>query len=132
MKATPDQSTGWRAKTLSASFGYAIQGIVHGAWPQRNFRIHLVATVVVSLIAWWLECTRIEWAILLITMGFVLVSETVNTAIETVVDLVSPAHHELAGRAKDVAAGAVLLAALTAFGVACAILVPRLYERILL
>jgi diacylglycerol kinase (ATP) len=82
--------------------------------------------------AWWLECSRVEWAILLITMGFVLVSETMNTAIETVVDLVSPEYHELAGHAKDVAAGAVLLAALTAVGVALAILAPRLYERILL
>lgn len=132
MKPTLDGSNRWRAATLRASFGYAIRGISVGAWPQRNFRIHLVATVAVSLTAWWLECSRVEWAILLITMGFVLVSETINTAIETIVDLVSPEYHELAGRAKDVAAGAVLLAALTALGVACVILAPRLYERILL
>ncbi|MEY3990047.1 MAG: Undecaprenol kinase [Chloroflexota bacterium] len=132
MKPAPDVATRWRATTLRAAFGYAIRGIIAGAWPQRNFRIHLGATVLVSLMAWWLECSRVEWAILLITMGFVLVSETMNTAIETVVDLVSPEYHELAGHAKDVAAGAVLLAALTAVGVALAILAPRLYERILL
>lgn len=132
MNGAPDSSTRWRAATLRASFGYAIRGIIVGAWPQRNFRIHLAATAVVSLTAWWLECSRIEWAILLITMGFVLVSETINTAIETVVDLVSPEYHVFAGRAKDVAAGAVLLAAVTAIGVACTILAPRLYERILL
>lgn len=132
MKSTPDPVTRWRAPTLRAAFGYAIQGIIKCAWPQRNFQIHFVATIVVSLTAWWLECSRIEWAILLITMGFVLVSETINTAIETVVDLVSPEYHELAGLAKDVAAGAVLLAALTALGVALVILAPRLYERILL
>lgn len=130
MNPAPGSSTRWRAATLRASFGYAIQGIINGAWPQRNFRIHLLATIVVSLTAWWLGCSRVEWAILLITMGFVLVSETINTAIETVVDLVSPEYHELAGRAKDVAAGAVLLAALVAVGVALVILVPRLYERI--
>ncbi len=132
MKPASDASTRWRAATLRASFGYAIRGIIIGAWPQRNFRIHLVATVGVSLTAWWLGCNRVEWAILLITMGFVVVSEALNTAIETVVDLVSPEYHELAGRAKDIAAGAVLLAAVTAVGVALVILVPRLYERILL
>jgi diacylglycerol kinase (ATP) len=131
MKPSSDVPTRWRADTLHAAFGYAIRGIIIGAWPQRNFRIHLVAAVVVSVTAWWLECNRIEWAILLITMGVVLVSETINTAIETVVDLVSPDYHPFAGRAKDVAAGAVLLAALTAVGVALVILAPRLYERIL-
>lgn len=131
MKSGFDDTTRWRAATLRASFGYAIRGILLGAWPQRNFKIHLVATVVVSLMAWWLDCSRIEWAILLITMGFVLVSETINTAIETVVDLVSPEYHDVAGHAKDVAAGAVLLAAITAVGVALVILAPRLYERIL-
>lgn len=130
MKSPEDASTRWRAATLWTSFGFAVRGIIMGAWPQRNFRIHLLATVVVSSTAWWLGCNRVEWAILLITMGFVLVSEIMNTAIETVVDLVSPEYHELAGRAKDVAAGAVLLAAVTAVGVACVILAPRLYERI--
>ena len=130
MKPSGDASTRWRAATLWASFGFAVRGIIMVAWPQRNFRIHLLAAAVVSLTAWWLGCSRVEWAILLITMGFVLVSETMNTAIETVVDMVSPEYHELAGRAKDVAAGAVLLAAVTAVGVACVILAPRLYERI--
>ncbi|MBM4412625.1 MAG: diacylglycerol kinase family protein [Chloroflexi bacterium] len=130
MNPPRDRTTSRRALPLWASFGYAVRGIYAVAWSQRNFRIHVVAATLVCAVAWWLECSRLEWAILLITMGFVLVSEALNTAVETVVDLVSPEYHVLAARAKDVAAGAVLIAALTAVGVAVVILLPLMYERI--
>lgn len=132
MNSADNNNTRWRAVTTWASFAFAIRGITQGAWQQRNFRIHVSAATIVIISAVWLECTRIEWALLLLTMGLVLVSETLNTAIETVVDLISLEYHELAGRAKDIAAGAVLLAALTAVGVALVILAPRVYERVFL
>lgn len=97
---------------------------------ERNFQLHVLACVVVVALAVWVGCSPIEWAILLLTMGLVLVAEALNTAIETVVDLVSPEFNTLAGHAKDVAAGAVLLAAITAVGVAAWILAIPIYQRI--
>lgn len=119
-----------RHVTLLQSFGFAFRGIWVVARAERNFQIHLLACVFVCGTAYWLGCTPIEWAVLLLTMGFVLVAEALNTAIEIVVDLVSPEYHVLAGHAKDAAAGAVLLAALTAVGVAVWILGVPLYQRI--
>ena len=103
--------------TLPQSFGYAIRGIWLVARSERNFQLHLLAIVVV-----------VPLAIFCVAMGLVLVAESLNTAIETVVDLVSPEYHPLAGRAKDIAAGGVLLAALTAVAVAGWILVIPLYQ----
>jgi diacylglycerol kinase len=114
--------------TLPQSFGYAIRGIWLVARSERNFQIHLVASVVVVILAIVVRCSAYDWAILCLAMGLVLVAESLNTAIETVVDLVSPEYHPLAGRAKDIAAGGVLLAALTAVAVAGWILLIPLYQ----
>lgn len=119
-----------RRITLQQSFGYAFRGIWLVARSERNFQVHLGASVAVVALALWLRCTPIEWAILVLTMGLVLVAEALNTAIETVVDLVSPEYNTLAGHAKDIAAGAVLLAALTAVIVAVWILGIPLVLRI--
>lgn len=121
-----------RRVTLLQSFGFAFRGIWLVARIERNFQIHLVAGVCVIGMAYWLECRPLEWAVLLLSMGLVFVAEALNTAIETVVDLVSPEFNTLAGRAKDVAAGAVLLAALTAVAVAAWILGIPLYQRLFL
>ena len=75
--------------------------------------VHLVATIIVITTGFWLKVNSIEWALLIQAIGLVWVAEAINTAVECVVDLVSPELHELARKSKDVAAGAVLLAALT-------------------
>lgn len=116
--------------TLRQSFGFALRGIWLVARAERNFQVHLAASVLVVGLATWLHCTATEWAILVLTMGMVLVAEALNTAIETVVDLVSPEFNTLAGHAKDIAAGAVLLAAVMAVVVAVWILGIPLYHRI--
>lgn len=76
--------------------------------------------------AWWVKLTRWEWAILLLTIGSVIAAEVMNTAIEIVVDLVQPNFHPLAGMAKDVAAGAVLMTAIQAVAVGIVIFGPPL------
>lgn len=81
---------------------------------QAHARIHLAATLGVVIFAVWLDVSRADWLALVLAMALVWVSEAINTAIEAVVDLASPALHPLAGKAKDVAAGAVLLASLAA------------------
>lgn len=106
------------------SFGYAFKGIFHLVRSQPNAQIHLLATVVVVSLGFWCEITGTEWCILLLTMALVWSAEAVNTALEHLTDLVSPDYHPLAGKAKDVAAAAVLLAAIFAVAIAGIIFVP--------
>ena len=116
-----------KATTLTGSFRCAIEGAVHVFRTQRNARIHAAMVVVVSVVAAVLQCSRIEVAVLVLTMGMVLVAEIANTVAETIVDLASPDYHELARIAKDVAAGGVLVAALCSVVVGLIILGPPLW-----
>jgi diacylglycerol kinase (ATP) len=84
-----------------------------------------VATVVVLVAGWFFEISRLEWCAVLAAIGLVLTAEGINTAIEAVVDLASPEQHLLAGRAKDVAAGAVLIAAVVAAVIGLLVFGPR-------
>ncbi len=113
-------------------FQHAGAGIVYAFRSQRNFRVHLLIALLVVIVGLWLGLSLAAWAILVLTIGVVLVAEVVNTAIEIVVDLVSPDYHLLAKRAKDLAGGAVLLMALTAVGVGLIILGPPLLARLLI
>jgi diacylglycerol kinase (ATP) len=108
------------------SFGYAIQGIRVMFATQVNAQIHLTAVLVVTAAGFWFHISRLEWCLLLLTFGGVLTAEAMNTALEFLTDLVSPDHHPLAGKAKDVAAGAVLLTAIAAIGVGILIFLPKI------
>lgn len=91
-------------------------------------RIHLLITAIVLALGLFLGLSRVDWLFLLLAIALVLVAEMLNTAVEVVVDLVSPDFHPLAGRAKDVAAGAVLLAALHAVVAGVLIFGPHLQQ----
>ena len=97
----------------------------------RNAKIHAAAAVTVIGIGLCLPLSRTEWAILTLMIGAVIAAESANTAIEYVVDLVSPEYHELARRSKDAAAGAVLIMAITAVVIGGLILGPPLYVELL-
>lgn len=89
------------------SFGFAFQGFRFAVMSERNIKVMLAGfalAVVLGLVA---GLDAVRWAIVLLCCGVVLCAELLNTAIETVVDLVSPEYHPLAGRAKDIAAAAV-------------------------
>jgi diacylglycerol kinase len=113
-------------RSLIAAFGYASAGVGHLIRSQRNARIHLVLTILAVLLALWLKISALEWAVLSLTIGLVLLAETMNTAIEAAVDLASPNSHPLAKIAKDTAAGGVLIAAVTAIVVALFLFLPPL------
>lgn len=113
---------------LTKAFGYACVGIGRCS-RDRMFRCQLVAGAGAIALAALLGLSRVEWAILALTIGLVLAFEAMNSAVEYVVDLVSPDYHELAGRAKDAAAGAVLLASLAASAVGAIVLGGRLLDR---
>ena len=129
MKPDPDKASR-RAVSRLASFRHAFAGWWYVLRSQRNAWIHAVASVVVFVLALWLGLGRLEWAILMLTIGLVWVAEFVNTSVEAVVDLLSPDIHPLAKVAKDVAAAAVLIAALAAVVIGLLILGPPLWARL--
>lgn len=112
------------------SFKYAFNGIALLIKTQVNTQFHLLAAVAVIALAWYLKVSALEWAVLALTMGSVIAAEGFNTALEFLTDLVSPDYHELAGKTKDVAAGAVLICAFAAIGVAVAIFAPKIVALI--
>ena len=106
------------------SFHYAFRGMAH-CLRERNFRFHVALAAYMFgflLIFDWFTLARGEWAALVIAVAAVLFSEAANTALEALVDLVSPETHPLAAKAKDVGAGAVLVCSLGAVAVGLAVL----------
>lgn len=109
------------------SFKYAFEGIVTAFRDQPNLKLHLFASAAVVFVGLFLGITKTEWLILTLTMGLVITFELTNTAIEEIVDSFTDRVHPSAKKAKDVAAAAVLVAAITAVIVGLIIFVPYLY-----
>jgi diacylglycerol kinase (ATP) len=98
---------------------------------ERNARIHLAATSLVVGAAWYLELSRLEWSLLVVAIAIVWIAEALNTAIELLGDVAAGGvPHPLVGRAKDVAAGAVLLAVIGAALIGVIILGPAVMDHI--
>ncbi len=112
---------------LKDSFKHASHGIYQGIKTERNLKTEAIIGAIVLMVALMLKVKPSEWAVLLLTIGFVLVTELLNTAIEYTVDMVcGDQYHELAKYAKDIAAGATLLASLTAVAVGLFIFIPHM------
>src|ERR1700742_544256 len=107
-------------------FGYALNGIRHAAATQLNFRVHLVAAVIAVYAGYALHISKDEWLWIILCIAMVLVAELFNTAIEFLVDLVSPDYNKKAGLVKDMSAGAVLITAICALVIGLIIFVPKL------
>ncbi len=93
---------------------------------QHNAWIHLLATIAVCSLALLFRVTASEWCLLVLAIGSVWTSEAFNTALECLTDVLSPEFHPLAGHAKDIAAGAVLISAIGALIIGLLIFVPHL------
>ncbi|MES1247363.1 MAG: diacylglycerol kinase [Actinomycetota bacterium] len=106
-----------RAPTLLDSFNYAFEGIIHVLRTQRNLRIHFALAIAVIAAAVALGVDRLSLIALLIVIAFVLVAEMVNSAIEGAIDVSTTSFDPNAKLAKDIAAGAVLIASITALAV---------------
>jgi len=106
-----------RSRSLLYSFDYAIRGIVYALRTQRNMRWHFLASAVVFTAALALRVSGLELIALVFAVGLVLTAELINTAVESTVDLAVEGYDPLAAVAKDVAAGAVLIASVTAVAV---------------
>ena len=111
-------------RRIVRSFGYAFEGLATIVRTQPNFWVHVAAAVAALVLGVVLRLSAVELALIVLSIGLVLVVESVNTAIETMCDLVSPGHHPLIKRAKDISAASVLIAALAAVVVGAAAVCP--------
>lgn len=111
------------------SFTYALKGISIYISSKGNVRIHLLATASVIGMGVWLHVSMKQWILLLLAIGMVHTAELFNTAIEEMVNFVSPQQHPSAGKIKDLAAGAVLITAITAAIIGILIFIPLLAQK---
>lgn len=111
---------------IITSFNNAVSGIILAIKTEKNLRFHYIVACAVIVFSLFFDFTRLEFMILLYAITLVVVSEMINTAIEKTIDIITKDYHPLARIAKDVAAGAVLIAALNALVVAYLLFFDRL------
>jgi diacylglycerol kinase len=111
---------------------HAMNGLVELIKNERNARFHLVSTAVVIYVGWKVGFEASEWLWISLAVAGVWVAELLNTSLERITDLVSPEQHELAKKAKDYAAGAVLVMAIWAIIVFLLVAVPRILMSLML
>ena len=116
---------------LYKSFGYAFEGIFNTIKDERNIKIHLIVTTLVIIFGFILKISLTEWFVCILLFAIIIPLEIVNTAIEAVVDLASKDYNPLAKKAKDAAAGAVLVAAILSAVIGSIIFFPKLYYFII-
>jgi diacylglycerol kinase (ATP) len=110
------------------SFNFAFEGVIHTLATQRNMRIHFAASACAMLACLVLGVSRVEFAIVIFTAAFVIAAEMLNTAVEAAIDVATTSFNPLAKVAKDVAAGAVLVATFNAIAVGYLIFAPAVSD----
>ncbi len=110
------------------AFKYAINGIRAAFGSELHIRLHSLVALLVVIAGWFFEISRMEWISILICIAMVITVELLNTAIEYLVNMISPDHNILAGKIKDIAAGAVLIAAIGALFTGLIIFAPKVLE----
>jgi len=118
-----------RPPTIFDSFNYAFEGIIHVLRTQRNLRIHFTVAIVVLVLALIANVTKLELIALLIAIAFVLIAEMLNTAIEAAIDIATTSFDPMAKLAKDIAAGAVLIASINALAVGYLVFSNKVADR---
>ncbi|MFC3197230.1 diacylglycerol kinase family protein [Parapedobacter deserti] len=114
-------------KGHSNPFSNAFRGIVASYHTERNMKVHLVLGLLAVTLGVWMDLRASEWRWIGLCIALVFIAELANTAIETLVDLVSPNDHPLAKKAKDAAAGAVLVASGLAAVIGVSIFFPKVW-----
>ncbi len=113
-------------KNLLNSFKFAFAGIVSSFKSEKNMKIHIAVMVLVIICGFIFKLNISEWITCVISFGIVIGSELFNTAIETIVDMISPEYNEKAKLAKDLSAGAVLVFAISSAIVGLLIFIPKI------
>ncbi|TWT64293.1 diacylglycerol kinase [Rubinisphaera italica] len=126
-KLNPDNLTPPRYRgSLLSAFHNAIRGILIAFKNERNLQVQMVIATVVIFAGIVFELNITEWAIISISISFVIVTEMLNTAIENTLNRISLEEHPLTRNAKDVAAGAVLISCIAAVVIGCQIFIPKI------
>lgn len=121
----------WKNRTVTSSLEFALTGILTAVQEERNLKSHLVSAFLTSLAGIIFKISSVEWLFLLLAIFLVICLEIVNSAIENVVDLASSYHFSmLAKKAKDMAAGAVLVMSLYAVLTGLIIFLPKIFALI--
>jgi diacylglycerol kinase (ATP) len=121
----PGQGPRRGSTSIIQSFNYAFEGVIWTLRTQRNMRIHFALATVVLVLAFAFGVTKLELIALLLAISFVLITEMINTAIEAATDIATTSFDPLAKLAKDIAAGAVLIASVTAIVTGYLVLADR-------
>jgi diacylglycerol kinase (ATP) len=108
------------------SFKYALTGLKLFFKTQYNARVHLAGLLLALILGFYFNLCVDEWISIVFAAGLVFVTEVINTSIEYLTDLVSPGQNEQAGKVKDLAAAAVLVAAIIALAIGCLIFIPKI------
>ena len=117
-----------RDKRLVDSFNFAIEGLISALKNEKHMKVHILAAIIIVILAIVINASKVEILIISLSVSFVVITELVNTAVEAIIDLVSPERHPLAKLAKDVAAGAVLVAAINALCVGYLLFYDKLLD----
>jgi diacylglycerol kinase (ATP) len=107
-------------------FGYALKGLLFAYKEEAHMRFHTLAAILTIAAGVYFPISSIEWILITLCIGLVLAVEMINSAIENLVDLAQPGHHPLAGKVKDIAAGAVLVTSIMAAIIGTVIFWPHI------
>lgn len=110
------------------SIGHALNGMRHFITHEAHARIHAVAGLVAVSLGIWLRLSQTEWALVALAIGLVFCTEVLNSSLEKLADALCPHYHKGVGMAKDLAAGAVLIAACVAIAIGRLVFLPALYH----
>jgi diacylglycerol kinase (ATP) len=130
MRINPDNHSPITSRNRVVSLGYALAGWLYMLRWQKNTRLQAVASILVMVVALWLQISFIEMAILILTITIVWMAEFINAAVEAVVNLATTEIHPMAKVAKDVAAAAVLLGVVAAILIGLLLLGPPLLDKL--
>lgn len=117
-------------KQFIKSVGFALNGIRILLKNERNFKIHFILFLIALLLGFLLNITVLEWIVILLTSALVLGMEAINSALENLCDHVTPEQHPTIKSVKDMASGAVLIAAMIALIIGCFIFISPIYQLI--
>jgi diacylglycerol kinase (ATP) len=124
-----ERMTHRRAQTILESFNFAFEGIIHVLRTQRNMRIHFAAAVIVLVAALAVGVSKLELIALLLAIAFVFITEMINSALEHAIDVATTSFDPLAKLAKDIAAGAVLIATVNAIAIGYLVFSGEIADR---
>lgn len=115
-----------KGKKRSIGFAFAWNGLIAAMKSERNFQIHLAIAFTVIVVGIFFRISRLEWGLIILVIGLVLISELINSTVEKLIDYLKPDIHPTAKIIKDIAAGSVLIAAIIAIIIGLIVFIPKI------